>query len=287
MKAKVLDGTALGARLLAQARRRSAKITSKRGRPPLLAIVSSDRPSSKSYLSSKLAACAKAGVEVVIHRMSSGPRTKILGLLADIAADASADALLIETPYPRGLGLPEISNLIPVDKDAEGICPSSYGHLFLSKTWKDIQDLPVPCTARAIIHLLLATRVPLIGRRAVIIGRSATVGRPTAHLLSTLDMTVTLAHSRTKNLASLCREGDVLVLAAGVANLVKASWIKRGAVVLDVGVNSVRGRLVGDAAPNVSSRAGFLSPVPGGVGPLTTAYAVLNTVILAERQALT
>jgi methylenetetrahydrofolate dehydrogenase (NADP+)/methenyltetrahydrofolate cyclohydrolase len=111
------------------------------------------------------------------------------------------------------------------------------------------------------------------------------VGRPAAHLLSTLDMTVTLAHSRTKGLAALCREADVLVLAAGAPGLVKASWVKRGALVLDAGVNVVRGRLVGDAAPGVAGRAGALTPVPGGVGPVTTACAVLNAVLLAERRA--
>ena len=115
-------------------------------------------------------------------------------------------------------------------------------------------------------------------------GRAATVGRPAEHLLSTLDMTVTLAHTRTKGLAALCREADVLVLAAGSPGLVKTSWVNRGAVVLDAGVNIVRGHLVGDAASGVASRAGRLTPVPGGVGPVTTACAVLNAGLLAERR---
>jgi len=284
MSAKSLDGRKLSQRLLAQARRRAAAVARRRGRPPLLAIVAAADGAAGSYLKAKLKACEAAGVVAVVHRLSPGPRAKTLGLLADLAGDASADALLIETPYPRGITAADAAAAIPPEKDAEGISPGAYGTLFLAKTWKEASALVVPCTALALARLALAPGLPLAGRRAVVIGRSATVGRPAAHLLSTLDMTVTLAHTRTKNLAALCREADVLVLAAGSPGLVKPSWIKRGAVVLDAGVTSARGRLLGDAAPGASARAGFLTPVPGGVGPVTTACAVLNAVLLAERR---
>ncbi len=284
MSAAILDGRGLSLRLLAEARRRAAAVERRRGRPPRLAIVAAADGSAESYLKAKIKACAAAGVVVVVHRLSPGPRAKTLGLLADLAADASADALLIETPYPRGITSADAAAAIPPDKDAEGITPTAYGRLFLAKTWKEAAGLVAPCTALALARLALAAGVPLSGRRAVVVGRSATVGRPAAHLLSTLDMTVTTAHSRTKGLAALCREADLLVLAAGAPGLVKASWIKRGAVVLDAGVTVVRGRLVGDAAPGVASRARALTPVPGGVGPVTTACAVLNAVLLAERR---
>lgn len=285
MSAKILDGRSLALRLLAEARRRALAVTRKRGRAPRLAIVAAADASAGSYLKAKIKACDAAGVDAVVHRLSPGPRAKTLGLLADLAADASADALLIETPYPRGVSAADAAAAIPADKDAEGITPAAYGRLFLAKTWKETQGLVVPCTALALARLALAAGVPLSGRRAVVVGRSATVGRPAAHLLSTLDMTVTLAHTRTKGLAALCRQADVLVLAAGAPGLVKASWVKRGALVLDAGVNVVRGRLVGDASPGVASRAGLITPVPGGVGPVTTACAVLNAVLLAERRA--
>ncbi|MDO8757090.1 MAG: bifunctional 5,10-methylenetetrahydrofolate dehydrogenase/5,10-methenyltetrahydrofolate cyclohydrolase [Elusimicrobiota bacterium] len=284
MSARILDGRVLAIRLLREARRRALAVKRNRGRAPRLAIVASNDAAAGSYLKIKLRACASSGVEAVVHRLSPGPRAKTLGLLADLAADASVDAWLIETPYPRGLTAADTAALIPPEKDAEGITPAAFGRVFLAKTWKETAGLVVPCTAVAIARLALASGLQLAGRRAVVVGRSATVGRPAAHLLSTLDMTVTLAHSRTKGLAALCREADLLVLAAGSPGLVKASWVKRGAVVLDAGVTVVRGRLKGDASPAVASRAGQLTPVPGGVGPVTTACAVLNAVLLAERR---
>ena len=284
MSARELSGRPLAIRLLAEAARRAKAVTRRRGRAPRLAIVAAADAAASSYLKIKLRACESSGVDAVVHRLSPGPRAKTLGLLADLCADPGVDAILIETPYPKGVTLADAAAVIPPAKDAEGISPLDYGRLFLAKTWKEAAGLVVPCTALALARLALAAKVPLAGRRAVVVGRSATVGRPAAHLLSTLDMTVTLAHSRSKNLAALCREADVLVLAAGIPGLVKPSWIKRGAVVLDAGVHLVRGHLIGDAARGAETRAGVLTPVPGGVGPVTTACAVLNAVRLAERR---
>jgi methylenetetrahydrofolate dehydrogenase (NADP+)/methenyltetrahydrofolate cyclohydrolase len=284
MSARLLDGRAVAAAILDEARRRARGVRLRRGRAPKLAIVAASGDAAGSYLKAKLSACASAGVEVAVHRLSPGPRAKTLGLLADVAADSSVDALIVETPYPRGLSAADIAALIPPSKDAEGVTPEAYGRLFLAKSRDEAAGLVGPCTAVALARLARAAKVPLAGRRAVVIGRSATVGRPAAHLLSTFDLTVTLAHSRTKNLAALCREADVLVAAAGRPGLVKAAWIKRGALVLDAGVHLVRGKLVGDVAPAASKRAGALTPVPGGVGPVTTAVAVLQAALLAERR---
>lgn len=277
MRARLLDGRAVAAKILAEAR----KTARRSGRRPRLAIVAAGGESAGSYLKAKLKACESAGIEAVVHRLSGGNRVRTLGLIADICA--SADAVLIETPYPRGLSAADVAAAIPASKDVEGMTESAYGRLYLAKTWKEASALAAPCTAAALARLALAARVPLAGRRAVVVGRSATVGRPAAHLLTTMDMTVTVAHSRTKNLAALCREADVLVLAAGAPGLVKAAWVKRGAVVLDAGVSVVRGRLKGDAASGVEKRAGFLTPVPGGVGPVTTACAVLSAARLSAR----
>ena len=284
MSAIILDGKRLAARILCEARRRAAAVTRRRGRAPRLDIVSASDDAASSYLKAKIRACADAGVDLVVHRLSPGPRAKTLGLLADLAGETLADALLVETPYPQGVTVADAAAMIPSRKDAEAITPAAYGSLFLAKTWAEASTIVLPCTAQALARLALASGMPLSGRRAVVIGRSATVGRPAAHLLSTLDMTVTLAHSRTKGLAALCRDADLLVLATGSPGLVKSSWIKRGAVVLDAGIHLVRGKLVGDAAPGAAARAGWLTPVPGGVGPVTTACAVLNAVILAERR---
>ncbi len=278
MSARLLDGKSVAAKLLAEAR----ALARRAGRRPRLAIVAAGGAEAGSYLKAKLKACEAAGVEAVVHRLSPGPRAKTLGLLADVCA--SADAVLVETPYPRGLSAADVAAAIPPAKDAEAMTEAAYGRLFLAKTWTEASALPAPCTALALARLALAARVPLAGRRAVVIGRSATVGRPAAHLLSTLDLTVTLAHSRTKNLPALCREADVLVLAAGAPGLVRPSWVKRGAVVLDAGISVVRGRLAGDAARGVEKRAGVLTPVPGGVGPVTTACAVLSAARLAAKR---
>lgn len=277
MSARLLDGKALAAVILSEAR----ALARRAGRRPRLAIVAAGGPEAGSYLKAKLRACEIAGVEAVVHRLSGGPRPQTLGLLARVCA--GADAVLVETPYPRGLSAADLAAAIPPAKDVEGVTEAAYGRLFLAKTWEQASKLAAPCTAQALARLALAARVPLAGRRAVVIGRSSTVGRPAAHLLSTLDLTVTLAHSRTRGLAALCREADVLVLAAGSPGLVKPSWIKRGAVVLDAGLTVVGGRLKGDAHPGAAGRAGALTPVPGGVGPVTTACAVLGAVRLARR----
>lgn len=281
MSARTLDGKALAWRLLAQARGLSRAVAARRGRPPCLAVVASAGGAAESYIKAKVRACARAEVVIRVHRLSSAPRAQLLGLLADIAGDAGVDALIVETPYPRGMTAEDVIGAIPPAKDAEGVTPQSYGRLFMAKTWAQASALPSPCTAQAMARLALAARRPLKGRRAVVIGRSATVGRPTAHLLTCLDMTVTLTHTRTKGLARLCREADLVAAAAGVPGLVKPSWVKRGAVVLDAGIHFHRGRMAGDCAKGVAARAGALTPVPGGVGPVTTAVAILQTARLA------
>jgi len=281
MSARLLDGRALAAGLLAQARRLSRGVRRARGRGPRLALVVAGGEAAASYLKAKLRACAAAEVEASVHRLSPGPRAKTLGLLADLASDAGVDALIVDTPYPRGLSGADVAAAIPPGKDAEGVTPEIYGRLFLAKSWDEAARLIAPCTALALARLVLAAKVPLAGRRALVLGRSTTVGRPAAHLLSTLDLTVTLAHSRSRNLAALCREADVLVAAAGIRGFVKASWIKRGALVLDAGIHAAGGRVAGDVAPGAERRAGVLTPVPGGVGPVTTAAAVLQAVRLA------
>lgn len=283
MSARLLDGRALAATILSEARREAAAAKRRSGRAPRLALVAAADGAAGSYLKATLRACAAAGVEASVHRLSPGPRAKTLGLLAEVAGDPGVDALIVDTPYPRGLSAADVAATVPPRKDAEAVTAAAYGRLFLAKSWDEARLLPAPCTALALARLAVAAKVPLAGRNAVVIGRSATVGRPAAHLLSTLDMTVTLAHSRTRNLAALCRGADLLVVAAGRAGLVRASWVKRGAVVLDAGVHAIGKKVVGDCAAGVAARAKVLTPVPGGVGPVTTATLVLQAARLAAR----
>ena len=183
MSARVLDGRALALKILAEAGRRARAVKIRRGRAPRLAIVAASGDAAEIYLKMKVRACASCGIETTVHRLSPGPRAKTLGLMADYAADAAVDALIVETPYPRGLSASDIAELIPPAKDAEGVTPNVYGRLFLTKSWKDASSLTGPCTAVALARLAVAAHVPLAGRRALVVGRSATVGRPTAHLL--------------------------------------------------------------------------------------------------------
>ncbi len=284
MSARLLDGRALGAEILQDARRLSRETRRRRGRAPRLALIAAVGDAAARYLKAKLRACAEAEVEAEVHAEAldgaSAPR-----LLARLARDPAVDAIVVETPYPGGLSAREVSQLLPAEKDAEGVGAQAYGRLFLAKSWKEAGTLIAPCTALAIARLVVSARAPLAGRRALVVGRSATVGRPAAHLLSTLDMTVTLAHSRSLGLERLCREAEVLVAAAGVPELIPASWVRRGAVVVDAGMHSLGARLVGDVAAGAAKRAGAMTPVPGGVGPVTTAVVVLQAARLARARS--
>jgi methylenetetrahydrofolate dehydrogenase (NADP+)/methenyltetrahydrofolate cyclohydrolase len=280
MRPKALDGRALAASLLGLAHRTARRARRRLGRAPRLAVVAASGGDAESYLKAKRRACEKAGVELIVHRLSPGPRAKTVGLLAELAGDAGVDAVMVETPLPRGLHAADVAVAVPEAKDAEGVTPGRYGRLFLSKTWAEAHELVAPCTASALARLAQhAGAKP--GWNALVIGRSATVGRPAAHMLSTMDLTVTVAHRRTRRLPELCRRADLLVVAAGKAGLVKPSWLKKGAVLLDAGIHARGKRIVGDADPACAGRAKWYTPVPGGVGPVTTAVAVLQAARLA------
>ena len=189
--------------------------------------------------------------------------------------------ILVQLPLPSGLDEQAVIEAISPEKDVDGFHPYNAGRLLGG------DPLFVPCTPRGILHMLEASGVALEGREAVIVGRSAIVGKPTALLLLQRHATVTLCHSRTRNLPEVCRRADILVAAVGRAELVRGDWIKPGAAVVDVGINRLDdGRLVGDVAfAEASQRAGWISPVPGGVGPMTIAMLLKNTVEAAKRSA--
>jgi methylenetetrahydrofolate dehydrogenase (NADP+) / methenyltetrahydrofolate cyclohydrolase len=270
MAARVLDGKALAARVRAEVAARVAQ----RPRPPTLAVVLvGDDPASAVYVRSKDRAAREAGIAARTIRLPAA--TTQQALLAEIRAlndDALVDGILVQLPLPKGLRAEAVLDAIDPAKDVDGLTPTNAG--LLASGRKGL----VPCTPKGVMRLLAET--PLAGARAVVLGRSVLVGRPAAALLTGADATVTLAHSRTRDLVALCRRAEVLVAAIGRAEMVRGDWIAPGATVIDVGINRVAdGRLVGDVAyDEAAGVAGAITPVPGGVGPMTIACLLENTL---------
>ncbi|MDE2039997.1 MAG: bifunctional 5,10-methylenetetrahydrofolate dehydrogenase/5,10-methenyltetrahydrofolate cyclohydrolase [Elusimicrobia bacterium] len=288
MSARLLDGRALAAQIVAGLKPRIEALKKTRGRAPGLLIIASDlgeRPA-KAYRRAQLAACTAAGIHA---RLEESRWADASAVLAVVEGAADCDGVILDLPLPGGVDAEELLRRLPAGRDAEGVTPANYGRLFQSKSFNDIakRRLTAPCTALAIAELAISSGTPLSGKTAVVLGRSGIVGRPAAHLLSCLDATVTLCHSKTPALDRIAAAADIVVAAVGRPGLVKPGWIKPGAVVIDAGVNAVDGRLVGDVDPACAERAGWLTPVPGGVGPVTNAMLLANTVALAEaRQGL-
>ena len=270
MGARVLDGKALAARVRAEV----AAGVSKRPRPPGLAVVLvGDDPASAVYVRSKDRAAHEAGISARTIRLPA--TTGEAALLAEIRAlndDDLVDGILVQLPLPKGLRTEAVLDAIDPAKDVDGLTPTNAG--LLASGRKGL----VPCTPKGVMRLLADT--PLSGARAVVLGRSVLVGRPAAALLTGADATVTLAHSRTRDLMALCRRAELLIAAIGRAEMVRGDWIAPGATVIDVGINRLAdGRLVGDVAyAEAAEVAGAITPVPGGVGPMTIACLLENTL---------
>ncbi len=289
MSAQALKGKSLADSLRKDLRARARTLAEERGTSPQLAIVAiGGDPGSQVFLRKKLEACREVGVESIVESLPAGiAEAKVLRLIQSLGADPEVDGVILDLPVPEGLDPRTLAEAIPADKDVEGVTTHNAGRLYAQKSWAALRasEVLVPCTADAIAHLLLETKVDPAGRHAVVVGRSTIVGRPTAHLLSCLDATVTLCHSRTKDLEGFVASADILVCALGRPGALQGKWVKPGAVVIDAGVNQVDGQLVGDIdAAAASALAGWLTPVPGGVGPLTVTFLLYNTVLAAERR---
>ena len=282
---RLLSGAPLASQVLEACARRAAALRA-RGVVPTLALVSiGDDPASKVYLARKEDQGTKAGIMVRAFRIAAdAPPADAFDRLAALLDDPKVHGILLQMPLPAGWPAQELQLAIPPSKDVDGFHPESLGRLALG--------LPgfVACTPKGILALLQHYKVPLAGRRVTVVGRSGIVGTPLALLLSRkgVDATVTLAHSRTSDLEAVCREADVLVAALGVPRALGAAHVKKGAIVVDVGIHRVvvagTPRLVGDVdAEAVHGIAAALSPVPGGVGPLTVAFLLSNTLDAAER----
>jgi methylenetetrahydrofolate dehydrogenase (NADP+)/methenyltetrahydrofolate cyclohydrolase len=279
-EAQLIDGKAIAAALRAEVAADAAAFRREHGRPPGLHVVLvGDDPASAVYVRSKERAAAEAGLAGAVHRLpASASEAAVLGLVRELNGADEVDGVLVQFPVPQGIRQSAVVEALGAEKDVDGLHALNVGRL-----WSGEPGL-VPCTPRGCVHLLEAANVPLRGRRAVVLGRSNLVGKPIAALLLARDCTVTLAHSRTAELAERTREADIVIAAVGRAGLVRGEWLKPGAAVIDVGINrGPDGKLAGDVDFESARRvAGWLTPVPGGVGPMTIAMLLDNTVRAAR-----
>jgi methylenetetrahydrofolate dehydrogenase (NADP+)/methenyltetrahydrofolate cyclohydrolase len=271
--ARILDGKAVAESIYSEL---DAKVRSRlaagQTRPKLATVLVGDDPASATYVRMKQKSCERVGIASSDHRLPAGATTdECVALVAGLNANEDVSAILVQMPMPPQVDAEAVVEAISPAKDVDGLHPFNAGRLALG--------LPVvkPCTPAGIMELLARYEVPIAGCRVVVVGRSNLVGKPVALLLLQAHATVTICHSRTEGLDAVCREADVLVSAIGKTFYIKPSWVKPGAAVVDVGVSRLDGRLAGDVHPEVAEVAGWLTPNPGGVGPMTRAMLVANT----------
>ena len=288
MTAQIIDGKCVAEEIRNEvAREVAARKQAGLPVPGLATVLVGEDPASQSYVRSKQKACQEVGIQSFGFTLpATASQAEVEDLVQKLYEDPKVNGILVQLPLPRGLDEERVLNLVRLDKDVDGFHPVNIGRL----AQKGREPLFVPCTPAGIMVLLQKTVASLEGVNAVVLGRSNIVGMPVALLLVRANATVTICHSRTKNLPEVVRQADVLVAAVGQAEMVKASWVKPGAVVIDVGTNRVddasrpRGyRLTGDVAyDEVKEIAGFITPVPGGVGPMTIAMLLKNTLRAAQ-----
>ena len=274
MSATLIDGKAIGAALRAELGRRVATLPF---RPSLRVLLVGEHPASASYVRAKEKAAAEAGFDAATIRLAQTiSESALLAEISRLNADPAVDGILVQLPLPAQISADAVIEAIDPAKDVDGFHPLNAGKLFTGR------PTLVPCTPLGVMRLLAAAGISSAGAHAVVLGRSAIVGRPMAALLIAADATVTVAHSKTSDLPALCRTADLLLAAVGRPEMVRGDWVKPGATVIDVGINRVDGRLVGDVAfAEASQVAGAITPVPGGVGPMTIACLLENTLSAA------
>jgi methylenetetrahydrofolate dehydrogenase (NADP+)/methenyltetrahydrofolate cyclohydrolase len=279
-QARIIDGKAAAAELRAGIAREVAAIQAARGvAPGLHVVLVGEDPASRVYVASKEKLAVEVGMNSVAHRLpAETTEAQLLAKLAALNADDTVDGILVQLPLPKHIDTARIIEAIDPAKDVDGLHPINAGLLAGGKARSD--DLLVPCTPLGCMLLLKQALPSLAGLEAVVIGRSELVGRPVAQLLLQADCTVTIAHSRTRDLASVVKRADIVVAAVGRPHMVKGAWIKPGATVIDVGINRMPdGKLAGDVDfAEAVQVAGAITPVPGGVGPMTIACLLRNTL---------
>ena len=280
----IIDGKLIAQNLKEQIREQVAALTAQYGRKPCLdVILVGENPASLSYVRSKIKATEYCGFEgELISLPEKTTQDELLRIIRERNENEKVDGLLVQLPLPKHIDEQAVIEAIAPEKDVDGFHPANVARLWLG------QKTIVPCTPKGVMELLKQTGTPLEGHHAVVIGRSNIVGKPVAKLLLDQNCTITIAHSRTANLAAVCREADILVVAVGRAQMITADMVKPGATVIDVGINrTAEGRLVGDVDfQSVAPIAGAITPVPGGVGPMTIAMLMQNTIECYQRRII-
>ena len=281
--ARLIDGKALALQVRERLATESAAVLAKTGmRPGLATILVGDDPASHLYVKSKQKACDAAGIYIDDHKLPTNTtQAELLALIEKENADPKIHGILVQLPLPKHIDSKVVLEAVSPDKDADGFHPYNFGRL--------VEGHPVfeACTPKGVIKMVESTGVSIEGKRAVVLGRSNIVGKPLALMLLQRNATVTICHSKTKDLPGVCREAELLLVAIGKAKFVTADMVQDGAVVIDVGTNRLpNGKVVGDVDfEPVSQKAAWISPVPGGVGPMTIAMLLDNTVESAKRMA--
>ena len=287
MSAVILDGKALGLRIEEHLAERVAALKNSGIEPHLAVVLAGDDPASHIYVRNKQRACERCGIKSTrIDLPNDVSQEQLIRVVANLNSDESVHGILVQSPTPDGTDELAITETIDPSKDVDGFHPTNLGRLVMGQT-----DGLLPCTPAGVIQIIEDANIDLTGKKAVVIGRSRIVGMPLALLLAQkgIDATVTIAHSRTEDIGEICRTADLVVAAIGRAETIQPDWIKPGSTVIDVGINRVvdesrdsGSRLAGDVDPAVSEVAGHMTPVPGGVGPMTISMLMSNTVRAAE-----
>ncbi|AIS59755.1 bifunctional methylenetetrahydrofolate dehydrogenase/methenyltetrahydrofolate cyclohydrolase FolD [Listeria ivanovii] len=277
---QIIDGKKLAKEIQENVTTEVAELVKTGKKPGLAVVLVGDNQASRTYVRNKQKRTEEAGMKsVLIELPETVSEEKLLEVVEELNTDDTIHGILVQLPLPKHISEEKVIDTISYDKDVDGFHPVNVGNLFIGK------DSFVPCTPAGIIELIKSTGTPIEGKRAVVIGRSNIVGKPVAQLLLNENATVTIAHSRTKDLPEVAKEADILVVATGLAKFVKKNYIKPGAVVIDVGMDrDENNKLCGDVDfADVVDVAGFITPVPGGVGPMTITMLLANTLKAAKR----
>jgi methylenetetrahydrofolate dehydrogenase (NADP+)/methenyltetrahydrofolate cyclohydrolase len=280
MQATRIDGRAIADEVLEAARLELEEWVGAGHPAPILAtVLVGDDPASVTYVRHKIRDSQKIGLSALDERMPTSSTTEeVLAAVDRLNRDERVSAILVQLPLPEQIDPQRVIESIDPTKDVDALHPYNVGRLASGR------PTVVPCTPAGVMHLLDRSGIAIEGKEAVVVGRSNLVGRPVSMLLLGRNATVSICHSRTPDLAAACRRADILVAATGHRGLIRADMVRRGATVIDVGISVVDGRLFGDVDPEVESVAGWLTPVPGGVGPMTRAMLISNTMLLARRR---
>ena len=277
--ANIIDGKKLALELRDDCARRVISLKQRGVEPRLDVVIVGDDPASHQYANSRLKDCADIGLASTTHTLGAdASQQELIDVIESLNNDPAVHGILLQMPLPKQMDQDEVIAHISAEKDVDGLTVANAGALYTGRKGF------APCTPSSVMHLIKSTGVPLKGKNAVVVGRSIVVGKPAAMLLLAEHATVTICHSRTADLAAHTKNADILVAAVGVPGLIKGNMIKPGAVVVDAGINRVDGKTVGDVEFETAEQiAGWISPVPGGVGPVTRKILLANTLTAAER----